>query len=169
MNSTFLLGAAQQVAWGDFIFYLVLFVVLMALVGHFAWNPIQNMLQKRADKISNDLDSAEGARLKAEKLAKEREDALSNSHVEANQIVNRAKENAEQQRSTIMQKANEDAATLKNNAQQDISRQKQEVLAGVKNDVAKLSIEIAEKIISKELSADDQKVLIDKYIEGLGK
>ena len=80
MNSTYLLGAAEQIAWGDFLFYLILFVILMALVGHFAWNPIQNMLQKRADKISNDLDSAEGARLKAEKLAQQREDALKDSH-----------------------------------------------------------------------------------------
>lgn len=169
MNSTFLLGAAQQIAWGDFLFYLLLFVVLMALVGHFAWNPVQNMLQKRADKIANDLDSAEGARLKAEKLAKQREDALSDSHNEANQIVTRAKDNAEQQRSAIVQKANEDVTSLKSHAQEDISRQKQEALAGVRNDVAQLSIEIASKIIEKELTVDDQKELIDKYIEGLGK
>lgn len=169
MNSTFLLGAAQQIAWGDFLFYLVLFVILMALVGHFAWNPIQNMLQKRADKISNDLDSAEGARLKAEKLAKQREDALSDSHSEASQIVSKAKDNAEQQRTAIVKQANDDATALKSNAQKDISRQKQEALAGVRNDVAELSIEIASKIIEKELTADDQKELIDKYIEGLGK
>ncbi|KRK10799.1 ATP synthase B chain [Ligilactobacillus pobuzihii E100301 = KCTC 13174] len=141
----------------------------MALVGHFAWNPIQNMLQKRADKISNDLDSAEGARLKAEKLAKQREDALSESHNEANQIVTRAKDNAEHQRSAIVQKANDDVTTLKSHAQEDISRQKQEALDGVRNDVAELSIEIASKVIEKELTVDDQKELIDKYIEGLGK
>ena len=169
MNSTFLLGAAQQIAWGDFLFYLILFVILMALVGHFAWNPIQNMLQKRADKISNDLDSAEGARLKAEKLAQQREDALKDSHNEANQIVTRAKDNAEHQRSAIVQKANDDVTTLKSHAQEDISRQKQEALDGVRNDVAELSIEIASKVIEKELTVDDQKELIDKYIEGLGK
>lgn len=169
MNSTFLLGAAQQIAWGDFLFYLVLFVILMALVGHFAWDPIQNMLQKRADKISNDLDSAEGARLKAEKLAKQREDALSDSHNEASQIVSRAKDNAEQQRTTIVKQANDDATVLKSNAQKDISRQKQEALDGVRNDVAELSIAIASKVIEKELTVDDQKELIDKYIEGLGK
>ncbi|GAW64116.1 ATP synthase B chain [Ligilactobacillus acidipiscis DSM 15836] len=169
MNSTFLLGAAQQIAWGDFLFYLVLFVILMALVGHFAWDPIQNMLQKRADKISNDLDSAEGARLKAEKLAKQREDALSDSHNEASQIVSRAKDNAEQQRTTIVKQANDDATVLKSNAQKDISRQKQEALDGVRNDVAELSIVIASKVIEKELTVDDQKELIDKYIEGLGK
>ena len=69
----------------------------------------------------------------------------------------------------IIQKANDDVTSLKANAQKDITRQKQEALDGVRNDVAELSIEIASKIIEKELSVDDQKDLIDKYIEGLGK
>ena len=45
----------------------------------------------------------------------------------------------------------------------------QEAMSGIKNDVAELSIEIASKIIQKELNAEDQKALVDSYIEGLGK
>ncbi len=54
-------------------------------------------------------------------------------------------------------------------AEKDIEQQRQEALANSKKDVASLSIEIASKIITKELNADDQKALIDSYIEGLGK
>ena len=58
---------------------------------------------------------------------------------------------------------------MKANAKKDIQQERQEALASVKNDVAELSIEIASKIIQKELSAADQKALVDSYIEGLGK
>ena len=56
----------------------------------------------------------------------------------------------------------------KEKAQADIEQQKKDALADSKNDVADLSIEIASKIIKKSLNADDQKALIDSYIEGLG-
>lgn len=57
---------------------------------------------------------------------------------------------------------------MKTNAKKDIQQERQEALDSVKNDV-ELSIEIAWRIIRKELTADDQKALVDSYIEGLGK
>ena len=59
--------------------------------------------------------------------------------------------------------------TMKDNAKKDIEQQRQEAMSGIKNDIAELSIEIASKIIQKELNAEDQKALVDSYIEGLGK
>ena len=139
MNATFLIGAAEGVQWGDFLFYLLTFVVLIAAVKHFAWGPVTEMMEKRADKIANDIDSAEDARKKAEELAAQREEAQS------------------------------EVKTMKDNAKKDIEQQRQEAMSGIKNDVAELSIEIASKIIQKELNAEDQKALVDSYIEGLGK
>ena len=79
MNATFLIGAAEGVQWGDFLFYLLTFVVLIAAVKHFAWGPVTEMMEKRANKIANDIDSAEDARKKAEELAAQREEALKDS------------------------------------------------------------------------------------------
>ena len=58
---------------------------------------------------------------------------------------------------------------LKKMLKKDIEQERQEALSNVKNDVAALSVEIASKIIQKELSAKDQEALVDSYIEGLGK
>ena len=170
MNSTFLLGAAEEgFAWGDFLFYLVLFIILMALIKKFAWGPVTEMMEKRATKIATDIDAAEESRKKAEDLAQKREEALQASRTEASEIVNRAKQNGEQQKATIVSAAHDEVVTMKANAKKDIQQERQEALASVKNDVAELSIEIASKIIQKELSAADQKALVDSYIEGLGK
>ncbi|WP_281164712.1 F0F1 ATP synthase subunit B [Liquorilactobacillus sicerae] len=168
MSSEFLLGASG-ILWGDTLFYLVLFIVLMALIKHFAWGPVTSMMEKRADKIASDIDNAEQSRQKAEKLENQRQAALKDSHVEASQIIERAKSNGEQQKETIVDNANQEVATLKENAKQDIARERQNALNSVKDDVAELSLAIASKVIVKNLKLEDQKELIDSYIEGLGK
>lgn len=168
MYSTFLLGDAG-VQWGDFLFYLIMFIIMLLIVKHFAWGPVTKMMDKRATKISSDIDSAEKARKEAEDLAAKRQTALENSRTEAAGIIDRAKQNGEQQKASIVNAANEEVKTMKVNAKKDIQQEKQDALSSVKNDVAELSIEIASKIIRKELTADDQKALVDSYIEGLGK
>ncbi|WGN89504.1 F0F1 ATP synthase subunit B [Ligilactobacillus faecis] len=169
MDSALLSAAEGGVQWGDFLFYLVTFIILIALIKHFAWGPVTEMMEKRAEKIANDIDSAEDARKKAEELAAKRESALKDSHVEASKIIDRAKQNGEQQKASIVSAAQAEVDTLKQNAKKDIAQEREEALANVKNDVAALSVEIASKIIQKELDAKDQEALVDSYIEGLGK
>jgi F-type H+-transporting ATPase subunit b len=169
MSSEFLLGATNGILWGDTLFYLVLFIVLMALIKHYAWGPVTAMMEKRAEKIASDIDNAEQSRKKAEELENQRQAALKDSHVEASQIIERAKTNGEQQKTAIVTNAHQEATTLKQNAKQDIERERQDALNSVKGDVAQLSLAIASKVISKNLKLEDQKELIDSYIEGLGK
>lgn len=168
MYSTFLLGDAG-VQWGDFLFYLIMFIIMLLIVKHFAWGPVTKMMDKRATKISSDIDSAEKARKEAEDLAAKRQTALENSRTEAAGIIDRAKQNGEQQKASIVNAASEEVKTMKANAKKDIQQEKQDALSSVKNDVAELSIEIASKIIQKELTPESQKELVDSYIEGLGK
>ncbi|MHC5523190.1 F0F1 ATP synthase subunit B [Ligilactobacillus saerimneri] len=170
MNSTFLLSVAGgQVEWGDFLFYLVTFVILVALVKHFAWNSITGMMDKRAEKIADDIDSAAKDRKKAAELAEKREAALKDSRAEASEIINNAKKSGEEQKSNIINGANEEATAMRERAEKDIAQQKEDALKGVKAQVAELSVEIASKVIQKELDPSGHKALVDSYIEGLGK
>lgn len=163
------LAESNSLYVGDMIFYLVSLVILMLLVKKFAWGPITKMMQDRADKIANDIDSAEASRNEASKLAEQRESELQNARSEAATIVGNAKQSGESQRTQIITSAQSEAQALKENAQQDAEQAREDALKSAKDDVANLSIEIASKIIHKELSAGDQKALIDSYIEGLGK
>ncbi|HJE87081.1 F0F1 ATP synthase subunit B [Levilactobacillus brevis] len=167
MLSHLVVGAGLY--FGDSIFYVTCFLLLLWIVKVLAWKPVTKMMQDRADKISNDIDSAESSRNEAADLVQKRQTALANSRSEAQTIVNDAKTNGQQQREQIVTQAQTDAQTLKQNAQKDIEQERQDALVNARNDVADLSIEIASKIIQRELKADDQKALIDSYIEGLGK
>ena len=151
------------------LFYLVSFLIIAALVWHFAWKPVTQMMQKRADKIANDIDSAAQSREEAQKLAAKRQEELKGSRQEAATIVDNAKKAGESQRAEIIATAQQDAQNLKNQAQKDAEQARQDALRGAKKDIANLSIEIASKLIHMQLNADDQQALIDTYIEGLVK
>ncbi|MCW3777852.1 F0F1 ATP synthase subunit B [Levilactobacillus namurensis] len=163
------LVAGQTLYFGDSLFYIVCFLLLMWLIKIFAWKPVTKMMQDRSDKIANDIDSAEKSRTDAASLVAKRQEALNASHAEAQTIVQTAKTNGQQQRDQIVAQAQTDVQTLKATAQKDIAQEREDALANARDDVADLSIEIASKIIQRELNADDQKALIDSYIEGLGK
>lgn len=152
---------------GNTLWYIIVFAILLVLVKHYAWGPVSEMMEKRRQKVINDLDSAADNRKKAEILANEREAALKNSRQEATQILSDAKANAQKASSQIVAEANDDAASIHKKAKADAAQAKAEALDEARTQVADISVTIAEKVIAKNLSADDQKDLVDQFIKGL--
>lgn len=144
------------------------FLILMFLLKHFAWGPISDILKKREDKIANDLDSAEKSRINSAKIEQEREQQLLASRSDAADIIKNAKESGELSRQNILKETQEEVARLKSKAQTDIMLERDTALNSVKDDVADLSLQIAAKILNKELSPEMHESLINQYIEGLG-
>ena len=162
-----LFAASHHIYLGNAIWYLVIFAILMLLVKHYAWGPVSDMIEKRRQKIIDDLDSAASDRKKAETLANEREAALKDSRQEATKILSDAKENAQKTSSEIVANANTDAASIRKKAEEDAKKAKTEALDAARDQVADISVAIAEKIIAKNLSAEDQKDLVNQFIKGL--
>ena len=162
-----LFAASHHIYLGNAIWYLVIFAILMLLVKHYAWGPVSDMMEKRRQKIIDDLDSAASDRKKAETLANEREAALKDSRQEATKILSDAKENAKKTSSEIVANANTDAASIRKKAEEDAKKAKTEALDAARDQVADISVAIAEKIIAKNLSAEDQKDLVNQFIKGL--
>ncbi|GAA2871463.1 F0F1 ATP synthase subunit B [Lactobacillus intestinalis] len=162
-----LFAASHHIYLGNAIWYLVIFAILMLLVKHYAWGPVSDMMEKRRQKIIDDLDSAASDRKKAETLANEREAALKDSRQEATKILSDAKENAQKTSSEIVANANTDAASIRKKAEEDAKKAKTEALDAARDQVADISVAIAEKIIAKNLSAEDQKDLVNQFIKGL--
>ncbi|MBZ2133244.1 F0F1 ATP synthase subunit B [Streptococcus gordonii] len=153
---------------GNFILIAGSFLLLVFLVKKFAWGNIVGILDQRAQKISEDIDSAEAARKKAEDLAQKREDALAGSREEAAAIVETAKETAEKNKASILADTTEEVSRLKQKANQEIAQSKADALKSIKGDVADLSIDLASKIIGQTLDKEAQSQLIDSYIDKLG-
>jgi ATP synthase, F0 subunit b len=153
---------------GNFILVAGSFLLLIVLIKKFAWGNITSIFEERAKKISDDIDSAESARQKAEELAQKREEALAGSRAEAVSIVETAKETAEKNKAGILANAAEEAGRLKAKANQEIAQNKAEAMSSIKGEVADLTVTLASKILSQELDKEAQSELIDRYIKQLG-
>ena len=143
---------------GDFILVAGSFLLLIVLIKKFAWDNITSTFEQRAKKISDDIDSAESARQKAEDLAQKRETA----------IIENAKETAEKNKAGILADAADEAGRLKEKANQEIAQTKAEAMNSIKGDVADLTVNLASKILGQKLDQEAHKELIDRYIDKLG-
>ncbi|ERL66421.1 AtpF [Schleiferilactobacillus shenzhenensis LY-73] len=152
---------------GDLLWYLILFAVLLVAVGHFAWNPVNDMMEKRRNKINDDIDHAQSARQTAEEQQKKTAAALADSKNQAVAIISKAQQQGSAQQDQIIAQAHTDAETMKKQAEKDAAQARQDALAHAKDDIADLSVQIASKLINKELDASAHQQLIDSYIKGL--
>ncbi|MBP1045144.1 F0F1 ATP synthase subunit B [Enterococcus sp. BWM-S5] len=170
MLTNLVLGeATPSTTLGTIIVVTGAFLILMLLIKKFAWGAITDVLKQREDKIANDLDSAEQSRIAAAKMEKQRQEKLLASKSEAAEIIKSAKESGDENRKKALVETTEEVSRLKEKATADISQEHDKAMAEIKDDVAALSIQIAEKILTKELTPDAHEALINSYIDGLGK
>ncbi|HDC8823078.1 TPA: F0F1 ATP synthase subunit B [Staphylococcus aureus] len=164
----FFLGAAGGVEWGTVIVQVLTFIVLLALLKKFAWGPLKDVMDKRERDINRDIDDAEQAKLNAQKLEEENKQKLKETQEEFQKILEDAKVQARQQQEQIIHEANVRANGMIETAQSEINSQKERAIADINNQVSELSVLIASKVLRKEISEQDQKALVDKYLKEAG-
>ncbi|MDK8605696.1 F0F1 ATP synthase subunit B, partial [Staphylococcus aureus] len=160
--------AASGVEWGTVIVQVLTFIVLLALLKKFAWGPLKDVMDKRERDINRDIDDAEQAKLNAQKLEEENKQKLKETQEEVQKILEDAKVQARQQQEQIIHEANVRANGMIETAQSEINSQKERAIADINNQVSELSVLIASKVLRKEISEQDQKALVDKYLKEAG-
>lgn len=153
---------------GLLIFQVVAFVLLLVLLKKFAWGPILDGLKEREQTIESALLSAEQAKNEMQKLQSDNEKLLAEARAERDSILKEAMAVA----TTIKEEAKEETgkitAKMLDDAKAVIENEKRAALADVKTLVAKLSLEITEKVIRKELSDKKaQEALVNDYVKDL--
>ena len=150
LTNSFVLGAAGGgVEWGTVIVTVITFAILLALLKKFAWGPLKEVMDKRERDINRDIDEAEEAKLNAQKLEEENRKTLKETQDEVHE-------------------ANIRANGMIETAQSEINSEKERALADINNQVSELSVLIASKVLQKEISEQDQKELVDKYLKEAG-
>ncbi|WP_367121644.1 F0F1 ATP synthase subunit B [Staphylococcus capitis] len=162
----FVLGAGVE--WGTTIVTLVTFVFLLALLKKFAWGPLKEVMDKRERDINKDIDDAEQAKINAQKLEEENRKTLKETQDEVQRILDDAKVQARKQHEEIIHEANVRANGMIETAQSEINSEKERALADINNQVSELSVLIASKVLRKEISEQDQKDLVEKYLKEAG-
>ena len=135
------------------IFWMTLsFLILLALLGKFAWKPVIKMLNQREEKITEALNEANLAREQMKQLTADNERLLLQAKEERDAILNEARKVSQKMYDEAKTKAQEEGQRIIESAKNDIGIEKQKAIVEIKNIIAENSIDIAEKIIQQELS-----------------
>lgn len=152
---------------GNAVWTLVIFLVVLFVLGKFAWPPILNGLQAREDFIRKSLAEAKADREAAEARLKEYEERLARARGEATAIVEEGRRDAGVVRQRIEEEGREEAAKMLERARREIEIAKQTAIKEIYSVAARLATTAASKIIAKELNPEDHERLVAESIEEL--
>jgi F-type H+-transporting ATPase subunit b len=148
------------------IFWMTIsFAILLYILGRYAWKPIMKMIKEREDSIEDALQTAEKTKLEMANLQVSNEKLLKEAKEERELLLREARKVKENIINEAKQKASSEAAIIIENARQTILNEKMAAITELKNQIATLSIEIAEKVLSAELSdKEKQNQFINKLL-----
>lgn len=153
----------------EFIPALIAFLVILVILSKLVWPSVLEMMEKRQQKIQDDLDAAERSKIEAAEEAKSYEAKILEAHHEADAIVAKAKKEAEEVRSAVLAKAQREAADIIAKAHGAVDSERHKAMIELSSSVVDLSVEIASKIIGNDLSVEEQRRLAEKYLAEVGK
>src|SRR5262245_3624895 len=128
---------------GLFIWTILTFLVLLALLAKFAWRPLLKALESRQEAIKKSLDDAELAKQELARLQQESSKIIEQARVDAEAILTRTRSDAERLREDLKAKAREESDTMIRSAQQQIQLQTRQALQDIRHEVADIAVTVA--------------------------
>jgi len=152
----------------DFIWRCVNFAILVGLLGYFVSKPVRNGLQNRRAEIEKNLADAVAARDAAEAKAREYQDKLAKASAEIDTIYAAIRREGELERDRILASARDLATKIELEADAKAASAVARARLELRAEAARLAVELAEELLAKNVTAADQKRLIDEYMQKVG-
>ena len=143
-------------------------MIQLVIFKKFLLKPIKQVIADRKAKADSEIADAQKLRTEAEDMKAEYEQNLQNARTEANQIVATAQKTATARSEEIVGEARAQAAALKQKAEADIAQERKKAVNEVKDEIGGIAMEIASKVVEREISEKDHKDLIDEFIKNVG-
>ncbi len=155
------------VPW-TFIAQIINLFIQMYLIKKFLFKPINDILEKRKNLADKTIREAREAKEEADSLKDQYEDSLTSAHAEAAQIVSDAQKEAQNKADALVKEAQEEVAGIKARAAADIEQEKKKAVNEAKDEIGSLAMDIAGKVVEKEINEADHKKLIEDFINKVG-
>ena len=154
---------------GLFVWTILTFLLLLTVLAKFAWKPLLKMLKDREDLIRSSLEDAEKAQTELANLNAEREEIINKARSEAQSILSEGKVAASKLKDETLKAAKDQAKSILTDAEKQIRIEKHKAIEEIKSEVVDLSLSVAEKLIKKNISREDNQTLIDESLENVTK
>lgn len=142
--------------------------ILFFLLKKFLYKPVTKMLEARRAEIDSQYSDAETAKQSAEAKDAELTERLSNAKAEAESIVKQAASDAQNRGDKIIEEAKATADGIIRQAETEAELEKKRAEAAIKTQIIDVSTALTEKMLEREINADDHKALIDDFIDKIG-
>lgn len=164
-------GAMQLIlpATAELVYGAIAFVIVLVVMQRYAFPALNEILDARAAEIQGQMEAAEEARQEAAAEKAEWDAKLARDRQEGNRVIDEAKQTAEQLRRDIVAKAEAEAEAIKARAQAEADTERERLIGELRAEVGNLSVELASRIVGKELDASAHEDLVDEYITQLSR
>lgn len=172
MGSIYLLevetsGLVSLDAW-IFIAQICNLFLQMFLIKKFLFKPVRAILEKRQKLADEQIREAEAAKEEAAQIKTTYEKNMNDAREKAGEIIDLAQKTATAKSDQIIREASEQAVAIKAKAEADIAQERRKAVNEVKDEIGSMAMEIAGKVIEREVSEKDHTKLIDEFIENVG-
>lgn len=142
--------------------------ILFILLSYILFNPVRNMLKKRQDKITSDIEGAAKDKEDALAMKKEYEAKLKAASKEAESILSDARKTGEHNKQRLIDEGKEEAARIIAQANKEAELEKQKVADEVKQQIVVVAAAMASKLVSKSINESDSNALIEETLNEMG-
>ena len=140
----------------------ITFFLLLSVLYKFAWKPILNALDEREESIRRSVETADKVKEELAKIHETRRQFFHEAEEKARDIISESKKAAQQISQVIQNKAKEEAGILLENARRDIKEETQKARIILREESVQIAVELASKLIEKNLDTDSNRKLIGK-------
>lgn len=143
-------------------------IITFLVLKKFLFKPVRKMIDDRQKEIDGMYADAESSKEEARKLQEQYEAQLDSAEAERDEILKKANLRAKEQEQKILAEAAQTAGAMKEKARKDIEQDKKRALNEVKNEISGIAMEIASKVVEKEIQNQSHDALVEEFIEKLG-
>jgi F-type H+-transporting ATPase subunit b len=158
-----------QVEWLTLVTTIVVFLIFFGVAAVMVWPKILGGLDEREQKIRSEIERAEAARAEAAESLRQQEEALRTARIESNEMIAKARSDAEQSARDMRQRAEDELQSLHKQARREIESARESAIKDISAHATGLSTAIAQQILKREISVDDQQDLIDQTLQDFAK
>ena len=142
--------------------------IQMYLIKRFLFKPVMEVLEKRRTLADAQIQDAKQAREEAQAMKEGYEAEMAKAKETANAIVQNAQKDAAARSEALVKEAQAEAAGIRAQAEADILQEKKKAVNDIKNEIGGIAMDIAGKVIEREIREEDHRKLIDEFIENVG-
>jgi F-type H+-transporting ATPase subunit b len=163
-------GGLFDINWPGLMFWTwLIFIILLLILRKWAWGPILGALDAREKRIQDALDGAAAERDEAQKLLDQQRQALAETRDEAQSILADSRKAAERLRAEMVDEARGEKDRIVAGARDEIRHERDQALDALRREAVDLSIQAAGRVLDKNLDSDENRRLVDEYIDSLVK